>query len=606
MVQPSTLPLELLVLLLSAGCLALSGVLAIYLIEPRDPTPDPKAERFRFRPLARELLLPPVAAVLVATTLLAGVIDLLPLKIGSAHDVDLALLVGAFGGLAVGLFALGVTFLTPRPATERPIGLPSDLRSRRGWAASTSIIAGAGSAALLTLVGLYTLLDGREPAMIAAALGAAVAALAARTTGRVVPTDPGSSSSATLRSAWIRSAASLAVPRALDLYLIVLLAATGASVLAFVPSEIRELQPNAVFFPMAALAAVFVASLLAIPFGIGEDAPTGSFRRVSELGPAAFGFIALLAITPPYLPGGLGLFLSGATGLVGGTAIVLLWSAGRASVAASHGTARIARALVPPIVLAATVALAYWLATLSLGGSIDLSTPSLGLYGVALASVTMVAPFGGFVALDLGGRLAASLNGAGEALDEAQPEVKRLRFTAAVRVGAIAASGLAALVLLSGFVALVPLEAGVAPGVLVASLTGGSEARLLGGVALGLLVPVLTAAVLAYRSPGGFVNPGSADREAIRVRLGRSAGPLLLGVGIPLLGGETLGAVGLVGIGLGALLGTCWHGFSSELLPLGTSEEGPSPTLLPTLALVSLTGLAFGAALYAGLPAGAL
>ncbi|HXQ48739.1 MAG TPA: hypothetical protein VN842_03040, partial [Thermoplasmata archaeon] len=173
MVEPSTLPLELLVLFLSAGALALSGILAGLLIEPAGRRPKPPHPQLRLRPLLRELVLPPVLATLVATLVLAGLVQAASLRIGSSHDVELALAVGAFGGLAVALFAIGVTILIPRAATERPVDLLTDRRPRRGWTASAAISSGAGGAALLTLIGLYVTLDGHVPAMIAAALGAA-------------------------------------------------------------------------------------------------------------------------------------------------------------------------------------------------------------------------------------------------------------------------------------------------------------------------------------------------------------------------------------------------------------------------------------------------
>ncbi|HXQ94789.1 MAG TPA: hypothetical protein VN864_06470 [Thermoplasmata archaeon] len=409
------------------------------------------------------------------------------------------------------------------------------------------------------------------------------------------------------------------VAYAIDLYLAFLTAATGASLIAFVPSAIRILQPNAVLFPMAALAAVFVASLVAIPFGAGVPSPSGSFRRIAELGPVAFGTIALLALVPPYLPGGLGLYLSGVTGLAAGTLVVLLWAAGGSSPRTrTRGSLRYLRAVVPAIVLAGTIAVTYWLASWELPRGVDLSTPGLGTYGIALAAVAMVGTFAGLMALDLGGRFAAALNAAGEATPASAtrispaslaetPDPGTDRFTAGVRVGLVLAMGLASLVLVTGFLSLVPLEAGVAPGTLVVSLTGGTEGRLLVGAALGLLIPVLTATVLSYReaplTPGA---PSSPAVDPIRLRLGRSIGPLLLGIGIPVLAGSTLGAAGLVGVVLGALLGTLWHGFSSEILLLGPAEGGPPQILVPTMALAVLTALAFGAALYSGSFAGAL
>jgi hypothetical protein len=602
MVAPSTLSLELIVLFLSAGGLALSGVLAIALVEPRRAGPDPEARQRAGRSMRRELVVPPVVATLLVALIGLGLLRALPSRLGSAGDGDLALVAGALGGLAVTLLALGVTILSPRLDVDPTGPRPTGARTRRGWGASASILAGSGGLALLTLVGLYVVLDGREPAMIAAVLGAALAALAGRASWRfradAAPVPP----EVARRTAWIRSMAPVAVAHALDVYLLFLAAATAASVLAFVPSEVRVLQPNAVLFPVAALAAVFVASLVAVLFATGEDAPTGSLRRVAELGPTAFGFVALLALAPPYLPGGLGLFLSGVAGLLAGPAVVLLWSNGRDAPSAPAGAFRFVRAAIPAFVFGALVVGAYWVANLSWHGSVDLSTSNLGTYGIGIAAVTCAGTLGGLSAIDLGGRLNAALNAAGEARDAPTPDVRRDRFTSAVRVGGVFAVGLASLVLVSAFVALVPLQAGVAPGSLVTALAGASEGRLLAGVVLGLLLALLVAKMFAPGAAVGPTGPRPGDDRGFRPQFGRWSVPLLLGAALPLFGGEVLGAVGLVGLAVGALLGTLWHGFTSELILVGSPDGGPAPTLLPTLALAVATALTFGAALYAGLP----
>ena len=180
------------------------------------------------------------------------------------------------------------------------------------------------------------------------------------------------------------------------------------------------------------------------------------------------------------------------------------------------------------------------------------------------------------------------------------------RSTAAAGVGGLFVAGLSSVVLLSAFVALVPLEAGVAPGSLVISLNGSGEGRLLGGVALGLLLLVAVATLLNNRGPPALDPVVSPTGSSIWLRVGDWLGPLLLAVLVPLGTTELLGAVGTVGLAIGALLGSLWHGFSSELLPLGPPEGGPAPTLLPTLALVVLTALLLGGTLYFGVHLGSL
>jgi hypothetical protein len=605
MVAPSTLALELIVLFLSGGSLALSGVLAMALVEPRSRARGPRTARLPAVVLLRELVLPPTLAILVVTLLGAGLIELVHLRLGSSAQLALALSAGGLGGLGVALLALGVTVLGPRPALERPVELPKDRRSNRGWVASGAIFAGAGGAALLVLIGLYVTFDGHEPVLLVAAFGAGLAALAGRAPAWVRSGGPPEPPEIAGRTAWIRRMAPFSVGRALDLYLLFLLAGTAGSVLAFVPSVIRLLQPNAVLFPVAALAAIFVASLIAIPFATGENAPTGSFRRVAELGPTAFGFIALLALAPPYLPGGLGLFLAGVAGLLAGPAVVLLWAAGGARTG-SASSPRFLRAVAPAILLGGTVVGSYWLGNLSVRGALDLSTPGLGPYGIGIATVTAVGTLTGLFALDLGGRFTASLNGAGEAQPVVGSTASVDRATAAAGVGGVFGAGLACVVLLSAFVALIPLEAGVAPGSLVISLDGSGEGRLLGGVALGLLLLIAVAALLTYRGPP---SPEPTDRppgESLRLRAGDWLGPLLLAVLLPLVTAQVLGAVGLVGLVIGAVLGSLWHGFSSELLPLGPPEGGPARTLVPTLALAVLTALLLGGTLFFGVHLGAL
>ena len=162
MVAPSTLALELIVLFLSAGSLALSGVLAMALVEPRSRRANPTPARSPAGGLVRELVVPPTLAILVATVLGAGLLDLVHLRLGSPSQIAVSLAVGGLGGLGVTLLALGVTALGPRPASERPVELPTDRRSSRGWVASGSIFAGAGGAALLSLIALYIAFDGHE------------------------------------------------------------------------------------------------------------------------------------------------------------------------------------------------------------------------------------------------------------------------------------------------------------------------------------------------------------------------------------------------------------------------------------------------------------
>jgi len=600
MPAPSTLPLELIVLFLSAGALAVAGVLAMALVEPRRRRTAVRSVEGPRRTLALELLGAPVLSYLGAALLGTGLLAAFPLRLGPPAQLELAFATGTLGSFAVALFTIAVIALIPRPSEDAPVEVSPDRRSGRGWIAAGAVSAGAGGAALLTLIGLYIALDGHEPSLIAAALGAGVGALAGRAPARRRAITPSPAPSEQDRIAWIRSMAPIAVARALDLYLLFLVAATGASALAFVPSVVRLVQPNSVLFPVVALAVVFVASLVAIPFAPSGEMPTGSLRRVAELGPAAFGFIALLVVVPPYLPGGLGLFLSGVAGAVVAPLVILLVASGADAPARSTGLRKALRAGTLALAFGGVVVAAFWLTDLAIHFPLDLSTSSIGTYGLGLATVAAAGTLGGLFAVDLGGRFTSALLGSGEAGSPGPPCPRVERFSSAASVGSVFVAGLSVLALVTGLTALVPLEAGVAPGSLVGSLSGSAEGRLLGGVALGLLIPVLTATLLAYRAPVLAAGPSEEDRS-LRLRIGSSVGPLALGVALPILGGELLGAAGLIGLVVGAVLGTLWHGFSFEVVPLGPPGRGPASTLLPTLATAALTAMVVGGSLYSGL-----
>ncbi|MCI4360355.1 MAG: hypothetical protein L3J91_01490, partial [Thermoplasmata archaeon] len=77
---PQPLPLELIVLFLAAGALAVAGVLTLLLYGPPDRASGPVAGRFRWRPIYRELLGPPSAVTAAAALVLAAADRLLPVR----------------------------------------------------------------------------------------------------------------------------------------------------------------------------------------------------------------------------------------------------------------------------------------------------------------------------------------------------------------------------------------------------------------------------------------------------------------------------------------------------------------------------------------------
>ncbi|MCI4360356.1 MAG: hypothetical protein L3J91_01495, partial [Thermoplasmata archaeon] len=510
-------------------------------------------------------------------------------RIASSYEFDLALGFGVAGGWAVTLFALAIARLAPRAPRERPPDVPAGPPSRRGWMAAAALAAGVGGAALLTSVALYLAVGGHVPGMIGAVLGAALAALAARAARVGQPTFVVPDPTIARQVAWVRSMAPPTMVRATDLYLLFLFSTVGTALIAYVPSEIRLVQPNAVLFPFAALSVVFVAGLLALPFAVGDDRPSGSLRRVAEIGPAAFGAVGLLALVPPYLPGGRGLFFGCLVGLLGGTVVVLAEKLRRPRPGLERTPRRVAR----------VAGVGFWSAAIVLGAlslsngdglvAVASAAPTVGLYGLGLASVSVSGLFGGFVALDLGGRFSASLDPWGEA--GAIPSVAPVGFPVGVRLGLALAAGLGGAVLVGGFLFLVPLEAGVAPGSLLA-VAGITEPRVLlggaGGVALAFVWWFLDRA-------------GSNARTAhvLPERLGwvATAAPLLLAVVVPMVVGDGLGGAMLVGLLGGAAAGAMGlEAFGAPGAHGESVRSSPSP-LLPALALTLLIAVAWGAVL---------
>ena len=591
MVAPATLSLELLVLFLAAATLAGAGILALLLLEPRGRDLRGSAPRTRAAPLLAELLAPPVAFTFGASALVAVILWARPVGVGSPAEVDLSLAAGALGGVLVAGFAATVSLFAPRPVTGRPIDLPMDRRPRRGWVVASALVAGSGGGALLVAAGMFLAVGGHVPGLLALLLGSGVASLSTRTVGWIRRELGPETPESLVRSRWVRGHAPALLQRSVDLYAVVLFAAIAAMLLAYIPSTVRLLQPNAVLFPLAALGVVWAAGLLALPIAVGDAVPSGPLGRVTRLGAAAFGGLGLLALVPPFLPGGRGLFLSGIEGLVAGTATFVIWEA-RVPGAGRRGPA-IVRGIASAGILGSWAVIAYWVAGLTFPGPIDLADPGVGMYGVAIAAVAWTGLLGNFAALDLGGAIARSLSISGEPAEEpAIPEGEAPASGA--QVATTLAAAISGLVLLTVLLSLPPLEAGVAPGSLVNAIGGADRGGAAVGAVLGLLVPSMA----WWRGAGNASpRPNAPSPPRFSAGLGLLAA---LSLGLPPVAGGLFGAPGIVGTVLGVWLGTLALAVSPTVRRRGSFDGDPAPDLAPSLLLALTSAVMVASVLYAG------
>ncbi len=606
MAEPATLALELLILVVAAGSLAASGVLATLLLPRRWPTTPRPSVAPESRRAGSEFGLAVVGLTLGFVLGVAVLARLLPVAIGSPMEFDLALGAGAAGGLAVSGWACVVTLLSARSSPDdlsRPDPRPP---TRRGWVAATAITAGAGGSGLLTLIGLYLALGGHVPTMIAAPLGAGIVALATRVRGGWGHRGASDSAGEMTEGPSTEELASLSMHRASDLYLAFLFAAVGAALLAFVPSVVRILHPNAVLFPIAALSVVFVAGLVAVIFGGFGSVPVPTHRRIAVVAIGAFASIAALAIVPPYLDGSAGLFASALVGPVAGVAIVLALTSGKAPIVSTGASSlsSIGRASAPVLTLTVALFLAFRFGSGALLGGGGVTDPNLGAYGLGLASVSFVGIFGGLVALDLAGHLTRAIE------READPAIAPVRrandralaeslssdqdFSSASGTAAVVAASLGTLVLLLGALEIVPLELGQSP-VALADAVELSAPGLLVALVLGLLLPILGLRLVAGSLPReeGPARPAAAS---IAIRTVPALGPIGLAIGAPLLVGWALGISGLLGLGVGVALGTLALDASSAGFVL---DRASWSSTAPTLILTIVTSVAFAGGLLA-------
>jgi len=209
-----------------------------------------------------------------------------------------------------------------------------------------------------------------------------------------------------------------------------------------------------------------------------------------------------------------------------------------------------------------------------LGIAVVLSYKFSGMYGVAIASLGMLATTGMVVSVDSYGPIADNAGGIAE-MAEMDPDVRRItdnldavgNTTAAIGKGfAIGSAAFAALGLLSAFMK--------SAGVLVVNI---AEARVMAGVLVGGMLPFLFSSML-FRAVGkvafqmiaevrrqfkeipglmeGTAEPDSSTCVDISTR-GAIRGMLLPGImviAVPVAGGFILGVEGLAGLLVGAVV----------------------------------------------------
>ncbi|MCI4339990.1 MAG: hypothetical protein L3J73_01805, partial [Thermoplasmata archaeon] len=447
---------------------------------------------------------------------------------------------------------------------------------------------GAGGVGLLTLIALYLELGGHVSSIIAAPLGGAIAALAVRASratvsegGNDAPLSPAELARRDTLSVW-------AMVRGVDLYLSFLFAGVGAELLAFVPSVVRTLHPNSVLFPIVALAAVFVASLGAAAFRAAGDLPVRSVRWVAALALAALSTVALLAVVPPYLDGSSTLLASAITGA--GVASLVLLLGGRSSTQET-AVRSAGRSAVPVVGLAFLLLFAFRFGSGAWSEGGGVTDPSLGAYGLGLASVALTGCLAGVILLDLGERFAAPTPVSAAPWTDSAPGAT-LTESGAALVGLAAVLG--SIVFLLGALALVPLEIGSAPSDFVAAANPGAIGLLV-GLLLGLLLCVWT--IVSVPIPTQE-NPAAPATGVWPERYLVALAPIGAGIVAPLCVAWGLGAPGVLGFAIGSTLAVLGL---SGLRRFGPTDAARGPEIAaPMLILIIVTTVAFGGAMLAG------
>ena len=581
MVDPTTLPLETTLLALAALSIALAGVLWALLLPPRVRRAAPDRPTRRTADDLRSDLGGFAAVLAVGTIAAAAVVAVSSVRIGPALAVDEAIFAGAIGGLLAAAATAALVRLTPDPRRDLEIRPNEPRQIRREWMVATAVASAAGGLAVGTLVLLYLAFDGHVPTMIGVALGGGLAALAgrARTGG-----EPG---------APLRGTGSVALPvratmaRALDLYSILLCAGVGSALLAYVPSVVRTLHPNAVLFPILALAATLLASVVGATFGAVVASPSRGSSAVATAAIVALSGVALLAVVPSFLDGSATLLASAVCGSVGGGAIFLASGFWRSATSAPQSGAQ---RLGLPFVTAMVVLLAFRFGSGAwIGGSV--TDPSLGAYGLGLASVALAGALGGLLVVDTQRRLHSSA----ETIMNPAASSPALEVPwASVDLAGALALVLGSIVLLLAALALIPLEIGVAPVDLV-GMTVLSAPGLLVALVIGMALPPGARWLMSERGSKGEVT---SRREILR--RGHIPELALVGVAIaaPFGAGWALGTPGLFGLGAGAVLAA---------LASSGARDGPGGTpaaevdIAPSLVRLVVVAIAvFGGAVLAG------
>jgi hypothetical protein len=512
--------LEAGVLLLAATLLAIAGVALIFLLGGRSHPKPTEAQRARRRRLAARAFVASVALPLSATGAAVLLVLWAQPALGSRSEVLLALVAGSAGGILAGL--LGALAAAGPAVAVDPLDTETARHARqRDLGREVAIATGSAGIALAVFMGLYLAEAGHSPPMAAAALGAVLAAFGARAAS---PWSAGGE--APPEDLTAERAVGLGAATAARSYALLEAALVAAVLLAYVPSVVRFLEPNAILYPAVALGVVSVATLVGLATALIAPAGNSWVRsHVPLVAATAFSTVGLLAADSAFFYGNLGLWLSSLSGLVG--AFVLVEAMGWFGDRPDQGIRPPKLWAVGPAVsvwlLVAVIAVAFALANWTPGTGSWTIDPYLGYYGVALAGVSMA---GMAVALH-------PLRTAAQPIDPVDLDVDgpgARRLARGLDATHLVAATLSALTLVGAALFLDPLEYGATPTELLGRF-GWTDPSFLLGLLLGATVPFLLLVATSHSPEGAAIGPaghrrGPAFRDLIALWLGAIAVPV--------------------------------------------------------------------------------